>query len=282
MDPTHKSNGVKGWLRKHLRVSRSPPPPPLTSSLSRAARPPLGVIFSTAGIPDPLIEGQNVDGGPAVPPISVGRKTGPTVERPVHVPSTTTNPSSPDPGHPTQTNQNTGDPTEESLEGGYKPQSLRNKVYEGVKSTLRAVVARYIENPKEFEKLLLRVDLLAKTIKSCPSSALFKSLESRFEKMSKDLEIIKRKVEEKMPKDRWRISRVFLSEQDTRELSELTSQIAHLIEETMFEVTIKNGSWTLQIVSEIDWMQGQLNSMFLAYSLRLPKAHSNTQLLRTR
>ncbi|KAF6763666.1 hypothetical protein DFP72DRAFT_840800 [Ephemerocybe angulata] len=285
-------------------------------TLGRAARPPLGIIFSTAGIPCPLNEDQNFNEGasaigveavgpridePTVPPIAVER--GPretpqasgsgehTIEHPVQNPISTVNPS-PDPAQADigADRQDAGESTEESLGAAYEPQTLRNKVYEGVKTTLRTVVTvtdafpplkstaaallvicdtfdRYTENPEEFKKLLLRVKLLAKTIESCPSPALFQSLESRFKKMSKDLESIRRTVEEKMAEDRWKISRIILSEQDKREISDLTSQITRLIEETMFEFTIKSGSWTLQIVGEIDWMKGQLNSTLLVNAL---------------
>ncbi|KAF6756873.1 hypothetical protein DFP72DRAFT_846251 [Ephemerocybe angulata] len=238
--------------------------------------------------------------GPAVPPTPVEHPfnqhgTGSTpqtsggvehaVEHPVHGLSSTAN-SSPEPpqANISANHQTAGGSTENSPDAVYKPQTLRNTVYEGVKTTLRTVVTvtdafpplkstaaallvicdmidRYTENPKEFKKLLLRVELLAKTIESCPSPALSQSLESRFKKMSSDLEIIKRRLEERSAEDRWKMSRIVLSEQDKQEISGLTSQITHLIEETMFEVTIKNGSWTLQIVSEIDWMKGQLNTI---------------------
>ncbi|KAF5341684.1 hypothetical protein D9611_001195 [Ephemerocybe angulata] len=270
---------------------------------------PLPVIDTTTVIPNPLEaqktgEGTSASGaeqrslqsdGPAVPPAPVQRETGSTlqtsggveyaIEHPVQDRSSTVNPS-PDPPQTTISAdpQTAGDSTEKSLDALYKPQTLRNKVYEGVKTALRTVVTvtdafpqlkstaaallvicdtidRYTENPKEFKKLLLRVELLAKTIESCPSPALSQSLESRFKKMSSDLEIIKRRLEERSAEDRWKMSGIVLSEQDKQEISGLTSQITHLIEETMFEVTVKNGSWTLQIVSEIDWMKGQLNTI---------------------
>lgn len=153
-------------------------------------------------------------------------------------------------------------------------------LYEGVKATLRTIekvsdvfpplkstaaalavicdtIDRYRENPKEFEKLLQRVELVANAMKSCPPR-LSLSLETRFERLAGDLNGIKVKVEAKLAKDRWRLERVMLSEQDKQDISDITEQVTRIVQEAMFEVTLKNGSWTLQIIGEIDWMKGQL------------------------
>ncbi|KAF6749767.1 hypothetical protein DFP72DRAFT_536687 [Ephemerocybe angulata] len=94
-------------------------------------------------------------------------------------------------------------------------------------------------------------------MKSCPP-ALSQSLESRFERLSRDLDGIKVRVEAKLAKGRRKVERVMLSEQDKQEISDITGQVMGTIQEAMFEVTLKNGSWTLQIIDEIDWMSGQL------------------------
>ncbi|KAF5314759.1 hypothetical protein D9611_007177 [Ephemerocybe angulata] len=299
MDRPHKHDRAKNWFKGHLPCfrsrSRSPAPTRPDVSKVHSHQPTARPTATLVGAQDFQAGGVQIE-GPAIAPITDElRETGTTSplsgrgkranERPDQAPSSTVNPSpNPPQGSVSAEAQTNDNCTVGSLEAGYKPQTLRNKVYQGVKATLRTVVAvtdafpplkstaaallvicdtidRYSENPKEFNKLLLRVELLAKTIESCPSPDLRQSLASRFEKMSKDLDMMKRKVEEKTAEDRWKISRAILSEQDKQEISDLTNQISRLIEETMFEVTIKNGSWTLQIIGEIGWMKGQLNTI---------------------
>ncbi|KAF6750300.1 hypothetical protein DFP72DRAFT_512129 [Ephemerocybe angulata] len=190
-----KRDRVKKWLKDHFTRSATPSPilsPTNSQSNVAKSRTDDGITRQTASKP---LEGD------ASTEIEL-----PEADSEVQLPQK--NPS-------TEIEHREGDlSTKEDL-----PSAAR-MLYEGVKTTLRTIekvsdvfpplkstaaalvvicdtIDRYRENPKEFEKLLQRVELVANAMKSCPPR-LSLSLETRFERLAGDLNGIKMKVEAKL------------------------------------------------------------------------------------
>ncbi|KAF5330196.1 hypothetical protein D9611_010572 [Ephemerocybe angulata] len=266
-EPPRKRDRFKGWFTKHLTKSstsspsRSQEPFHAKGSRLRTPHPPLG----TTAKPREGTNQASISEGDAIE--NLNRDEQDALDNPASMPPQLAS-----------TDRYTVDINRERYSSPtYEAPSTGRKVYEGVKTTLRAIeratdvftplkstaaallvicdtIDAYGENREELERLLKRVDVVSSIMASWPTDAS-QGAEDRFSGLSRTLVDMQKLLMRKVDENRSKLERTMLTAQDKQEVLKLTREIELAIELALFEATATNERRTLQIVDGIGWIK---------------------------
>ncbi|KAJ2930709.1 hypothetical protein H1R20_g6381, partial [Candolleomyces eurysporus] len=173
------------------------------------------------------------------------------------------------------------EPQEITAHVEHQPAGLANKIYDGVKATLRKVVDvsdvfpplksvaagllvicdtidAYGENKQEFNELIKRMEVLSRIMDSCPSD-VSQEVKDRFNGLLRTLEEKQKILQDKVDPTRSWVGRGILASQDKQLVLKLTQEIRFAIEIAMFDAIIENRTQTLQIVEGVNWLKQRID-----------------------